>query len=74
MERKIIKTEWRSSRTNVGIVAVQHKYGWCAYIGIALGGTEESDAEGIADWGAKLSENEAKAFFPSLEKYKYEFE
>lgn len=46
MKRKIIGVEWRCSRTNVGIIAIRHEYGWCAYIGIAENGTAESDAHG----------------------------
>ncbi len=35
MKNKILGVEWRSGRDSVGIVAVEHDYGWCAYIGVA---------------------------------------
>lgn len=66
--KKIIGTEWRTGRGfSFGIVATQQAGGkWRAYIGPAPGADEKTDAEYIADWGAKLNKREAVAFFPDL--------
>lgn len=77
---KIIAKEWRSGKDCVGIVATQiEETGlWRAYIGVCqsfLGtsiGNEETDAQYIADWGAKLNKVEATAFFPNLDANKFD--
>ena len=66
----IIAKQWRTTKDQcIGIIAVQQQSGkWRAYIGISRGlGTEELDAQYIADWGAKLVKREAVAFFPDLD-------
>lgn len=70
MAKKIIEKQWRTAmHTCIGIIAVeQHAGKWRAYIGISKRlGSEELDAQYIADWGAKLCKREAVAFFPDLE-------
>jgi hypothetical protein len=70
----IIEATWRSGRETVGIVAYKtFKDQWCAAIGPASTGSEEYDARQIAEWGCKLSWQEAAAFFPHLDitQYKY---
>ena len=72
---KIIAKEWRSGKDSVvGIVAVKlnHNDGWRAYIGCAVGSDEMVDAQYVADWGAKLNKEEALAFFPYLDKNKFD--
>lgn len=62
----IIKTEWRSGVDTVGIVLIKNDQGrYKAYIGVAKNFDEDYDAEYIAANGAKLSLDEALAFFPS---------
>lgn len=65
---KIIAKEWRSGIDCVGIIATKdERTGKCrAYIGVAKNNDEETDAEYIHAHGAKLSKNEALAFFPDL--------
>lgn len=75
MQRKIIDTKWRSGMDCVGITAVEHNYGWCAYIGVGVGLNADWDAhQHISHYGAKLQASEAAAFFPSLDITKYQFE
>lgn len=69
---KILAVEWRSGRDTVGIVAVGTPDEWKAYIGVAHGLDPEDDARYIASWGAKLSVEEAGAFFPYLPISGYE--
>ncbi len=75
----IIDATWRSGRETVGIVAYKTALHdpkleqWCAAIGPATTGSETYDAQQIAEWGCKLSWQEAQVFFPRLpiKKYKY---
>ena len=69
--KKIIQTQWRCG--TIGIVAVERDAGWCAYIGIVPGTDEETDAQYVADWGEKLTEEEAVGFFPSLKNKTYDY-
>ncbi len=72
---KIIATEWRTAKKTVGIVAVELAEGtWCAYIGVADGKDAKADARDIADYGARLTKQEALAFFPHLKDMKYKNE
>lgn len=74
-ERSVLDYCWRSAGKweTIGVVAVENKkmgY-WCAYIGHGNGSDEKADVLEIADWGGKLQEAEARAFFPDIElKYK----
>jgi|WetSurMetagenome_2_1015567.scaffolds.fasta_scaffold200679_2 hypothetical protein len=69
---KILSWTWRSARDSVGIVLIENDIGEVsARIGVAKGNPELSDAEYIAEWGAKLSYNEALGFFPYLQKTDY---
>lgn len=68
--KNIIGKQWRTSMKDcIGIIAVKQGSGkWRAYIGISKGlGSEELDAQYIADWGSKLVKREAVAFFPNLD-------
>jgi hypothetical protein len=71
---QIVGIEWRSGIATVGFVAVQEKNSgkWHAFIGPAKDGiSAESDAIYIAQWGAKLSVEEAMPFFRYLPEEKY---
>lgn len=71
-ENKVISWVWRSGRQTVGIVAGEVADGrWRGYIGVAQDVTEEYDAQFIRDWGAKLTEAEARPFFSSLKDKPY---
>ena len=80
--KNIIAKEWRSGKNTVGIVAVEqeHNEKWRAYIGAVAHSipserySEEEDAQWIADYGAKLSKEEAIAFFPYLDADKFDEE
>ena len=81
---KIIATEWRSGRNIVGIILVQSEAGnQRAYIGIwpeddfNVTSSEKEVANSIADWGCKLSYEEAEPFFKHTEllvKDKYQLQ
>lgn len=69
--REILGVEWRDA---VGIVATHNKVMdyWIAYMGVAKeNGDEKSDTLRIANHGTKLSETEARAFFPHINNIKY---
>ena len=70
----LVAWEWRSGRETVGIVVVKDKYIKLlrAYIGVAQGLTEQSDCQHIADWGARLTKEEAMPFFPHLKEDNWE--
>lgn len=71
-QNKIIEWTWRSGRQTVGIVAAEVGVGqWRGYIGVAQDVSEEYDAGFIRDWGAKLTESEARPFFPSMKDRPY---
>lgn len=66
----VIGSKWRSGLHSVGIIAVasgKNKERWKAYIGVGTGTNEETDAQKIADHGAKLDKTEAVAFFPEFD-------
>lgn len=71
IEDKIKAREWRCGKFIVGIVAIETHGGWKAYIGTGRGRDEETDAIEITTWGAKLLENEARAFFPQFKDETY---
>ena len=67
---EVIGAKWRSGLHSIGIVAIasgKDKERWKAYIGLGTGTDEETDAQKIADHGAKLDKVEACAFFPELD-------
>lgn len=66
---KIIADTWRSSL--VGIVLVEHRGRTQVYIGIGDGIDQRADAQKVADWGSRLSFQEAKGFFPALSEAEY---
>jgi len=75
---KIIGIEWRSGINTVGIIAVESKKGrWKAFIGgLPEKGGEDPDRDAvyIARLGCKLSEDEARVFFPHIPKnYEYDY-
>ena len=41
------------------------------YVGVMEGADEDADAETIAQWGAKLTFDEAKGFYPELNAEEY---
>lgn len=70
---KIVATQWFSGRYSVGAVLVETAAGYKAYIGPAMDISEETDAEFIARWGAKLEVVIARSMFPQLtEGVKYD--
>ena len=78
-EREILKTEWRTGGLGtVGIVLAKTGTGkLCAYISplpVTSGYDEERGSLLIADWGARLSFEEAKGFFPEVTEEDYYFE
>lgn len=72
MKAEILKREWFSGQDTVGVVLVKSSDGKKrAYIGVASRGTEEEDAERIADFGARLPYSIAVAVFPGLDVKEY---
>jgi len=75
----IVQTVWKHSIMNghgsIGVVAIKTGVTdnqWKAYIGyIAVPTTEELDVYNICKWGAKMLENEARGYFPQLDKMEY---
>ena len=59
---------WRSGKDTVGIVVIQDEFTGKlkAYIGVGANIDEETDIKIIADWGARLTSEEATPFFPHL--------
>lgn len=76
-ERKIIGVEWVSAQKTIAVVAVENtkmKY-WTVFMEPASEKEEKEDALHAADWGARVSETVARAFFPKIAKdlkYKYD--
>ena len=70
----ILATRWWTPHTKtIGIVAIEcFPDEWKAYIEVAPGVNEQDDAQHVAAWGAGLTPEEARGFFPHLpiEKYK----
>ncbi len=81
MTNKVLDVEWRSARGTVGFVLTVNSAGQksvrvgCTHTEFSIlqlsHGTEKEDAQKIADDGAKLSFEEAKAFFPYLKQEEY---
>lgn len=68
--RTIIKWVWKNSRDTVGVVAVElaNSKEWTAYLGVGKGHKEREDVQFIADYGYRLSAQEAEGFFPGLDE------
>lgn len=61
---KILGAKWRSARDTIGIVAVDAGNGrWEAFMGVAKSNDQVADAAYIANYGARMSKQEALAFF-----------
>lgn len=72
---RILACEWRGGGL-VGIVAISnhpHDQTWKAYIGArpAQNLSQKKDEVYIANFGTKLTREEAQGFFPSLDPEKY---
>jgi len=76
VDGEIVGVEWRSGVGTIGVIAVEYPSDgyWMAYIGPADGGSETGDIIKIATLGAKLSKQEASAFFPALDSSKYKYQ
>jgi len=68
------KVQWRSGKDTVRIVLIKDSITqkFNCYIGVAQNYSEWEDAEYIANWGARLTFKEAKAFFPELEMSEFD--
>jgi len=63
---------WNSSGFGCAVVASIGREGaWAAYIGGCAGQREEEDLEFVAAYGCKLSEGDARHFFPQLIELPY---
>ncbi len=74
--KEVLETLWFSYGNNgggtMGVVACSMPDGsWKAYTGRAGNVDEKADAERIASLGAKLTEEQARGFFPHLAKRRY---
>ncbi len=59
---------WNSNGHGCAVVACVGGGGlWAAYIGGAPGKREEEDLAFVSDFGAKLSETDARHFFPEID-------
>lgn len=74
--REVLGVVWKTGRTNIGVVAVKldPTDEWAAYITTVQGYDEKSDIHQVAEWGTRLTLEEAMGFFPNLKmdpkKYK----
>ena len=58
---------WNSNGYQIAIVACITKgIDWAAYIGADKSYTEAETLRTVANWGAKLSAEDAKYFFPNI--------
>ena len=66
---------WRSNGFPVAIVAsVTKGFDWAAYIGGSPSkATELQTCVGVAEFGAKLTEEDARYFFPDLVELPYRY-
>lgn len=74
IDGEIVGVEWRSGDGTVGIIAVDYKEYWVAYIGPAKYHSESEDIIAIAQNGAKLLQREAQGFFPDLDPQRYKYQ
>jgi len=59
---------WNSNGRGIAIVAsITKRVDWAAYIGVGLGHSEMMDCLEVADFGHKLSEADARHFFPDIQ-------
>lgn len=59
---------WNSNGKGISVVAsITEGIDWAAYIGADNGWSEEECCEWTADYGSKLSESDARHFFPDIE-------
>ena len=59
---------WNTNGKSITIVAViTESIDWAAYIGANDGWYEVACIKWAAEWGAKLSEHDARHFFPDIE-------
>ena len=67
-ERKIIEGRyWNTNGVGITIVAViTYDIDWAAYIGADPGWEEAACIRWTVKWGAKLSAQDAKHFFPDI--------
>lgn len=69
---EIVKSQWKSGTNTVGIILTKNEEDkYRVYIGLGDGLDEDDDAENIKDFGAKLSWEEARGFYPELEAGDY---
>lgn len=68
-KQKIIEGRyWNTNGKGITVVAViTHGIDWASYIGADDGWEEAQCIAWAAEWGAKLSEQDAKHFFPDIE-------
>lgn len=58
---------WNTNGKGIAIVAsITEGIDWSAYIGADNGWSEEDCINGVVDYGAKLSEKDARYFFPNI--------
>ena len=57
---------WNINSKGVAVVAVITDVDWAAYIGADDGWSEEACVKRAADYGAKLSREDAEHFFPDV--------
>jgi len=66
-ERKIIRGRYWNCDAGIAVVAsVTQDIDWAAYIGADNGCSEEDCIQFTSDYGAKLSEKDARYFFPDI--------
>ena len=59
---------WNSNGKGICVMAVvTNGIDWAAYIGADNGYSEEECQKSTCEYGAKLSENDARYFFPKME-------
>ena len=67
MKDKIEGRYWNTNGKGIAIVAwISPGIDWSAYIGADGGYSEEACCQWTTDYGAKLSETDAKHFFPDI--------
>ncbi len=68
MKEKIEGRYWNSNGKGICIMAwITEKIDWAAYIGADNGYSEEDCMETTCNYGSKLSESDARHFFPRIE-------
>lgn len=63
----ILDVKWRSARDTLGFVAIKSHNGWKAYMGPGKAHYDiQMDIDYIAAYGVKMTQDEAKVFFPQF--------